>query len=161
MLGNVSGILNLVVFVFLITFLAAIFAVQMFRGEIPQIGTDGNPIRVTFYNIYNSFLGMYQVLSSEGWTSILYNVTQYMDGYGTAWVGATFFVLWFILANCRYQSLAVFRAHANPIQSSSSTCLLPSSKRTSMFLRTRSACSRSGHSCSRRSWEILRMGKFQ
>ncbi|KAI9882279.1 MAG: hypothetical protein M1823_005974 [Watsoniomyces obsoletus] len=98
-LGNVSGILNLVVFVFLITFLAAIFAVQMFRGEIPQIGTDGNPIRVTFYNIYNSFLGMYQVLSSEGWTSILYNVTQYMDGYGTAWAGATFFVLWFILAN--------------------------------------------------------------
>lgn len=100
-LGNVNGILNLIVFVFLITFLAAIFAAQLFRGEIPQIGSDGNPVRVTFFGIYNSFLGMYQILSSENWTSIVYNVTQYLTGYHTAWIGAAFCVLWFILANCK------------------------------------------------------------
>jgi hypothetical protein len=103
--GNASGILNLVLFVFLITFLAAIFAAQMFRGEIPQNDDNGKPIRVTFYNIYNSFLGMYQVLSSENWTSIMYNVTNYTKARGTAWIGASFFVLWFILANCEHPYL--------------------------------------------------------
>jgi hypothetical protein len=37
-LGNASGIGNLMLFVFLITFLVSIFAVQLFRGELPQHG---------------------------------------------------------------------------------------------------------------------------
>ena len=98
-LGNVTGLLNLVVFVFLITFLTAIFAVQIFRGEFPDADTNGNIIPVTFRDIYNSFIGMYQVLSSENWTSLMYNATQYEGHWHTSWIGATFFVLWFILAN--------------------------------------------------------------
>ncbi|KAI9891202.1 MAG: calcium channel protein [Vezdaea aestivalis] len=98
-LGNVTGLLNLIIFVFLITFLTAIFAVQIFRGEIPRVNADGDEIRVTFFTIYNAFLGMYQILSSENWTSIMYNVTSYRVGWSTAWAGAAFFVLWFILAN--------------------------------------------------------------
>lgn len=98
-LGNVTGLLNLVVFVFLITFLTAIFAVQIFRGEFPDADDDGNPIHVTFRDIYNSFIGMYQVLSSENWTILMYNSTQYEGHWHTSWIGATFFVLWFILAN--------------------------------------------------------------
>lgn len=99
-LGNVSGLLNLIVFVFLITFLTAIFAVQIFRGELPDNDpTTGEPIHITFTNIYNSFIGMYQVLSSENWTSLMYNVTNYEHQWKAAWIGATFFILWFILAN--------------------------------------------------------------
>jgi voltage-dependent calcium channel len=98
-LGNASGLLNLIVFVFLITFLVAIFAVQIFRGEIPEFDSSGNDIEVTFFTIYNAFLGMYQILSSENWTAILYNVTQYQNEYDTAWIGAAFIILWFILAN--------------------------------------------------------------
>ncbi len=108
-LGNVSGIVNLVVFVFLITFLAAIFAVQIFRGELPQQDSDGDTVRITFFTMYNSFLGMYQVLSSENWTSILYNVTEHFHGYGTAWIGAAFLVLWFILAHCKSHLRSVGR----------------------------------------------------
>ena len=95
-----SGIVNLVVFVFLITFLAAIFAVQIFRGELPPEDSEGDTMRISFFTIYNSFLGMYQVLSSENWTAILYNVTENLNDYGTAWIGAAFLVLWFILAHC-------------------------------------------------------------
>ena len=84
---------------FLITFLTAIFAVQIFRGEFPPYDVSNNPVRVTFTDIYNSFLGMYQVLSSENWTTLMYNSTQYNFHWGTAWIGATFFILWFILAN--------------------------------------------------------------
>ncbi|KAI1386973.1 Ion transport protein-domain-containing protein [Hypoxylon trugodes] len=97
-LGNATGIANLIVFVFLITFIMAIFAVQLFRGEIPQTDDGGELIRISFYNIFNSFLGMYQILSSENWTSILYDVTSYTTGYHTSWYGAMFLIGWFILA---------------------------------------------------------------
>lgn len=101
-LGNIGGLLNLILFVFLLTFLASIFASQLFRGEIPEQDGNGNTIRVSFFDIYNSFIGMYQIFSSENWTSILYAVTGYQQDFGTAWIGASFFVLWFIFANCEF-----------------------------------------------------------
>ncbi len=100
-LGNVSGLFNLIFFVFLLTFLAAIFAAQIFRGELPQRDANGDVTNVTFSTIYNSFLGMYQVLSSENWTSVMYNVTSSTIEHRTAWIGAAFLILWFILANCK------------------------------------------------------------
>jgi len=98
-LGNVGGLLNLILFVFLLVFLAAIFAAQLFRGDIPEKDND-EPIQITFFTIYNSFLGMYQILSSENWTAILYNVTAFQKRFNTAWIGAAFCILWFIFANC-------------------------------------------------------------
>lgn len=98
-LGNVSGLSNLIIFVFLITFLTAIFAVQIFRGQFPLEDSNSNPIPITFSDIYNGFIGMYQVLSSENWTKILYNSTQYDLIWNQAWIGAIFFISWFILAN--------------------------------------------------------------
>ncbi|MCJ1314261.1 calcium channel protein [Agyrium rufum] len=96
---NAAGLLNLIVFLFLMTFLVAIFAVQLFRGEFPYQDKSSNVIRITFNDIYNSFIGMYQVLSSENWTVNMYNASQYDLEWGTGWMGAIFFVLWFILAN--------------------------------------------------------------
>lgn len=100
-LGNVSGLLNLILFVVLLNFFAAIFASQLFRGEIPQYDPAGNPIHITFGSIWNCFIGMYQILSSENWTIMMYNVTNFYDGYNTAWIGAIFFILWFILSFCK------------------------------------------------------------
>ena len=111
MFGNVSGLLNLILFVFLLTFLASIFASQLFRGELPEQDGDNGTIRVPFFDIYNSFLGMYQIFSSENWTDILYNVTGYQKDYGTSWIGASFCVLWFIFANCELQPLALSEQH--------------------------------------------------
>lgn len=98
-LGNSSGIGNLVLFVFLITFLMSILAVQMFRGELSQADAYGNEYQITFNTIYNSFLGMYQILSSEGWTISMYNITAHNRSRNTAWMAAVFFIGWFILAN--------------------------------------------------------------
>ncbi|KAI1467423.1 Ion transport protein-domain-containing protein [Daldinia caldariorum] len=97
-LGNATGIANLMMFVFLITFIMAIFAVQLFRGEMPLYDDGGELVRISFYNIFNSFLGMYQILSSENWTDILYDVTSYTTQYNTSWYGAMFLIGWFILA---------------------------------------------------------------
>ena len=98
-LGNVSGLLNLIVFVFLVTFLTAIFAVQIFRGEFPSADYARESIHITFSDVYNAFIGMYQVLSSENWTSLMYYATQYELKWSTSWISASFFILWFILAN--------------------------------------------------------------
>ena len=97
-LKHVSGVLNLILFVFLLTFLAAIFAVQLFRGEIPPENPAGASLQVTFNTIYNAYLGMYQILSSENWTEILYNATASQYESGMSWIGAAFIVLWFIVA---------------------------------------------------------------
>ena len=97
-LGNATGIGNLVLFVFLITFLASIFAVQLFRGEITPQDSSGEDVRITFASIFNSFLGMYQILSSENWTAVLYTVTGFMTRLDMAWIGAVFLIGWFILA---------------------------------------------------------------
>ncbi|KAF2667255.1 hypothetical protein BT63DRAFT_414848 [Microthyrium microscopicum] len=99
MLGNVAGLANLILFVFLFTFLAAILAAQMFRGSVPQQDFQSNTIRTQFQSLWNSFLGMYQIFSSENWTAILYSVTSYDIKYNTAWMAAAFFILWYILAN--------------------------------------------------------------
>ncbi|KAI0136330.1 ion transporter [Xylariales sp. AK1849] len=96
-LGNAAGIVNLVLFVFLICFLMAILAVQLFRGEIPMYD-DGELNEISFYNIFNAFLGMYQILSSENWTAILYSVTSHTTDLRTAWYGAIFLIGWFVLA---------------------------------------------------------------
>lgn len=97
-LGNAAGIANLMLFVFLMTFFVSIFASQLFRGEIPVFKEGGELNRISFFTIYNSFLGMYQILSSENWTDILYSVTSYSHGYKTGWIGATFLIGWFILS---------------------------------------------------------------
>jgi len=76
-LRNSSGISNLVLFVFLITFLVSIFAVQLFCGELTPSNPYGNVIYTTFFTIYNTFLGVYQILSSENWTINLYNITAF------------------------------------------------------------------------------------
>ncbi|SMR42929.1 unnamed protein product [Zymoseptoria tritici ST99CH_1E4] len=98
-LRHVSGVLNLILFVFLLTFLASIFATQLYRGTLPQFDDEGNYLQVTFATIFNSFLGMYQVLSSENWTDVLYNTSRFNKEWHSAWIAAIFFIIWFMLAN--------------------------------------------------------------
>jgi heme A synthase len=100
-LGNVTGLSNLLFFVIILTFICALFAVQIVRGDIPQ-QIDGNPTQITFYTIFNAFLGMYQIFSSENWTSILYTVTSVQKKFGVGWISAVFFIGWFILGNCEF-----------------------------------------------------------
>jgi voltage-dependent calcium channel len=98
-LGNVSGLFNLLFFVLLLTYLCAIFAAQLVRGDLPEFTEDGDINPNSFYTVWYSFLGMYQVFSSEGWTSILYEVQAEQREFGVGWISAIFFIGWFILAN--------------------------------------------------------------
>ncbi|WVO12615.1 hypothetical protein L204_100220 [Cryptococcus depauperatus] len=91
--GSFAGMLNMVMFLFLINFLGALMAVQLFRGDL----TKGNT--VTFAQTYNSFLGMYQIFSSENWTDILYNVMGAERSYKQTAIAAIFICGWFLFAN--------------------------------------------------------------
>ena len=42
---------------------------------------------------------MYQIVSSENWTKILYAATTFQTEYHVAWISAMFFILWFIVGN--------------------------------------------------------------
>jgi voltage-dependent calcium channel len=66
---------------------------------LTQTDANSNTIHITFYTIYNAYLGMYQILSSENWTINLYYITAFDDARNTAWIGAVFFIGWFILGN--------------------------------------------------------------
>lgn len=88
-------------FVLLLTFLCAIFAVQIVRGDLPE-EYQGNTTAASFHTIFNAFLGMYQIFSSEDWTTILYMATDVQRPYNVGWITAIFFIGWFILGNCEF-----------------------------------------------------------
>ena len=98
--------MNLIFFLFLITFFCAILSCQLVRGDIPSIdAVTGVEYEMSFRTVWNAFLGMYQILSSENWTVILYSATSYQTQYHVAWISATFFILWFIVGNSEIPSL--------------------------------------------------------
>jgi hypothetical protein len=89
-------------FLFMITFFVGILASQLVRGDIPTTDVNGTQYEISFRTIWNSFLGMYQILSSENWTGILYAATGHQTQYNVAWISAAFFILWFIIGNSEF-----------------------------------------------------------
>ena len=78
----------------IVNYIAALVAVQLLRGDF--VSTSA----VNFGQVWNSFLAMYQVFSSENWPNVLY-------GSATTWIQlvqaviALFFIsAWFLFANC-------------------------------------------------------------
>ncbi|KAH9849175.1 Ion transport protein-domain-containing protein [Lenzites betulinus] len=67
--GNMYGLANMSLFLIEINLLAALFAVQLVGGDV-QSGD-----LIDFGTLYNSFLGVYQVFSSENWTDVLYKAS--------------------------------------------------------------------------------------
>lgn len=96
-LGSTSGLFNLVVFLLGSVYMAALVACQLIRGDAPET-VYGEAQEMTFKNIFNAFVAMYQIVSSENWTQILYAVQMDQTLYHQAWIGAIFFIVWFVFA---------------------------------------------------------------
>ncbi|RIA89873.1 Ion transport protein [Glomus cerebriforme] len=95
-LGSVAGFANLVLFIFIVNFIAAIIGVQLLRGSIPDDQT------MRFSDIYNSYLALYQLFSGEDWTTVLYNTMQYESekgNKGTALIAVVFLIIYVSLSN--------------------------------------------------------------
>ncbi|KZV67749.1 hypothetical protein PENSPDRAFT_687890 [Peniophora sp. CONT] len=91
--GNMYGLANMTLFLLLINYLSALVAVQMLRGDLDSSDS------MNFGQMWTSFLAIYQVFSSENWTSILYDTGTAESGRGQSVLVVLFFVGWFFLAN--------------------------------------------------------------
>ncbi|KAG8959952.1 calcium channel protein [Tulasnella sp. 419] len=91
--GNMYGLANMTLFLLLTNFLAALIAVQLFRGDVSQENT------MNFSATYNSFLAMYQIFTSENWTDILYLVAESGSPFHQTLISVLFVVAWFFFAN--------------------------------------------------------------
>lgn len=54
--GNMSGLINMTLFLLLTNLIGGLIAMQLFRGDL-----DADSDEMTFYQTFNAFLAMYQV----------------------------------------------------------------------------------------------------
>ena len=88
------GLANMTLFLILINYIAAVIAVQLLRGDVSQ------GVTMNFGQLYTSFLAMYQVFSSENWTTILYGVATAETKLQQTVIVVLFVTIWMVFANC-------------------------------------------------------------
>ena len=92
------GLANMSLFLFLINYITALVGLQLLRGDLPQ---DGQTF-ITWGEVFNSFLGVYQVFSSENWTDVLYGAAQAEVPLKQSAIVVLFISGWMFFANCEY-----------------------------------------------------------
>lgn len=92
--GNMYGLANMSLFLILVNYIAALVAVQLLRGDFDE-GTS-----VNFGQLFNSFLAVYQVFSSENWTNVLYGAATAESQLGQTVIVVIFISGWMLFANC-------------------------------------------------------------
>ncbi len=91
------GLLNMTLFLILINYIAALVSVQLLRGDY-----DSDEA-ANFANLFNAFLNVYQVFSSENWTNVLYGAVTAEDALGQTVVVVIFICAWMLFANCKLE----------------------------------------------------------
>lgn len=93
------GLANMSLFLFLINYITALVGLQLLRGDLQK--TDSRFI--TWGEVFNSFLGIYQVFSSENWTSVLYDAAMAEVPLRQSALVVLFIAGWMFFANCEYR----------------------------------------------------------
>lgn len=83
-------------FLLLANYLAALFAIQLFRGDIDPTAP------MNFLHVGNAFLAMYQVFSSENWTNILWSTSDSEVPFHQQWIAMLLVAGWLFFANCEW-----------------------------------------------------------
>ncbi|KAL0565893.1 calcium channel protein [Marasmius crinis-equi] len=91
--GNMYGLINMSLFLILVNYIVALFAIQFLRGDLT---TDNS---INFGHVFNAFLGVYQVFSSENWTDVLYDSSDAETKLGQTVVAVLFLSGWMLFAN--------------------------------------------------------------
>jgi hypothetical protein len=124
------GLANMLLFLVMVNYIAALVAVQLLRGDL------GEDTPLNFGELFNAFLGVYQVFSSENWTDVLYSTTGAEIRLGQTVIVALFISAWMLFANCEIEfSFNVHQLTIRPHQSLFCRCLLLSSTRISTLRR--------------------------
>ncbi|KAJ7661709.1 Ion transport protein-domain-containing protein [Mycena rosella] len=91
--GNMYGLANMTLFLIIVNFIAALISVQFLRGDL-DVGETMN-----FGTMFNAFLAMYQVFSSENWTNVLYSTAGAETAFGQSAITVLFVAGWMLFAN--------------------------------------------------------------
>lgn len=86
--------MNMILFLLLVNFIASLIAVQLLRGYMAPGQT------ITFGNVYNAFLGMYQIFTAENWSTLLYAAANASQPVRQSVVVILFLTGWILFANC-------------------------------------------------------------
>ncbi|KAG2356552.1 Ion transport protein-domain-containing protein, partial [Suillus spraguei] len=97
--GNLYGLVNMTLFLLIVNLLAALVCVELIRGDMSDL------ITLNFGQLWNSFLAVYQIFSSENWTNVLYSAAAAEIPLGQAVIVIVFLCSWLIFANCKSQVL--------------------------------------------------------
>lgn len=97
--GNMYGMTNMILFLLLVNFIASLMAVQLLRGYMHS------DEMINFGHIYNAFLGMWQIFTSENWTTLLYTAAVASQPVRQSIVVILFLTGWMLFANCAPQNL--------------------------------------------------------
>lgn len=117
--GNMYGLANMTLFLLLINYLTALVGIQLLRGDVQS----GDGQLVDWGEIFNAFLGVYQVFSSENWTDVLYGAAQSEIPLRQSALVVLFISGWMFFANC--ESPLTFISLAHVLQTSYFKCSLP------------------------------------
>lgn len=99
------GLANMTLFLFLVNFLAALVGIQLLRGDV-----DGDEA-LNFAQLWNAFLAVYVIFSSENWTDVLYVAMEAEAGLGQTVIVAVFLCAWMLFANCECTLLSLLRSN--------------------------------------------------
>ena len=83
---------NLIIFIFFFVLIFAIFGMQMFSGKCRE--EDGSIPRTNFDGTGDALLALFQTMTGEDWTGIMWNVMREFP-----WIGLIFFLIFYIMAN--------------------------------------------------------------
>lgn len=99
------GLANMSLFLFLINYITALVGIQLLRGDLQE----SDDRFITWGEVFNSFLGIYQVFSSENWTNVLYDAAQAEVPLRESAVVVLFIAGWMFFANCESPTFCVQR----------------------------------------------------
>lgn len=94
------GLANMTLFLFLVNYISALAAVQLLRGDV------GKDVATNFGELFNAFLSVYQVFSTENWPTVLYTAIKAENSLGQTVIVAIFIAGWMLFANCGYLLLS-------------------------------------------------------
>jgi voltage-dependent calcium channel L type alpha-1S len=83
---------NLIIFIFFFVLIFAIFGMQMFSGKCRE--EDGSIPRTNFDGTGDALLALFQTMTGEDWTGIMWNVMR-----DNPVIGLIFFLIFYIMAN--------------------------------------------------------------
>ncbi|KAK4512387.1 uncharacterized protein ATC70_003085 [Mucor velutinosus] len=104
-IGDGQGIINLTFFTFLVLLLLSPMSVQLFGGDFRFVPEDEPSMR--FDNSYQAFLALFQIMTGENWTDILYDAMHSQEDASVSYAAIYMIFLYF---SVHYMVLNLFIA---------------------------------------------------